>query len=224
MPALITELIDKRDSFEIVRDQIAAILVLESAKQVELASDADQDPALWALRVFTERANPWAAFESPDPNEPIDPTPIVHVGWNNTNFDKRLGNVVEQQAGVGIFNVDCYGYGLSQATVGGHLPGDQQAQLEAQRAARLVRNILTAGAYTYLALRGTVARRWVDSMTMLPTSDDGRTVHHVAAVRIALEVTFNEYSPQVQGVPIESVAVEVVRQDTGQLLLRATYP
>lgn len=42
-------LIDKQDSVEIIRDQIAAILVQEIANQQALAIADSKDPALWTL-------------------------------------------------------------------------------------------------------------------------------------------------------------------------------
>ena len=58
--SLIPDLIDKEDTFEIVRNQIALILANESASQVALATTAGKpDPNLWALKVYTERSNPW---------------------------------------------------------------------------------------------------------------------------------------------------------------------
>jgi hypothetical protein len=41
--------------------------------------------------------------------------------------------------------------------------------------------------------------------------------------RVALEVQFNEFSPQVQGETLELVSVQVKRTDTGELLVRADY-
>ena len=56
---MISELIDKQDNFEIVRDQIAAILVNEVASQMALATAEAKDPEDWNLQIFTERSNPW---------------------------------------------------------------------------------------------------------------------------------------------------------------------
>ena len=56
-------LIDKQDSFEIVRDQIAAILKTEITSQIALATTAGKpNPDDWKLRIFSERANPWEQF------------------------------------------------------------------------------------------------------------------------------------------------------------------
>lgn len=227
MPAFITELIDKFDGFEIVRDQIAAILVVEAARQQELAiaaSPTPKDPALWKLRVFTERTNPWSSFVDVPEDESVDATPIVCVSWDESAVELKASNVVEQQRADGTFFVDCYGYGLSQDTAEGHLPGDEKARREAHRAARLVRNILMAAPYVYLRLQGLVGFRMWTRMQSLAVRSDERFVQHVAAVRLTFQVRFAELSPQVKGVPLTLISVELTKSETGELLLRADYP
>lgn len=233
MPAAITTLIDKVDSAELIRDQIAAIIVVESAEQQVLAADADpaQDPRLYELRVFTERSNPWEEFisETEDDGTPrqVDATPIVNVSFESSTFDKGGSTAHERQRATGTFNVDCYGYGVSVATEDGHTSGDEAAGIEALRAARLVRNILMAAAYTYLGLsRGqsqVVAGRWISSITAFTPTIEGRAFPHVVGVRLALEVTFNEFSPQVEGEALEGISAEVERAENGEIYLTATY-
>src|SRR5688500_16825036 len=123
MPALITELIDKVDSSEIVRDQIAAILKVESENQAALAAavtPTPKDPRLWRLRVFLERANPFEEFRDDDIHEVADAIPIVNVSYENGSFDRGSGNTFEKQKCNGTFNIDCYGYGCSTETADGH--------------------------------------------------------------------------------------------------------
>lgn len=220
MSAKILELIDKRDNAEIIRDEIAAILLVESTNQQALAEEADKDPELWKLRVFTERANPWDEFSGETP----DTTPLVNVWWDNSNDDEKASNVVERQRVVGTFNVDVYGYGVSVESDEGHNPGDETAAFEAQRAARLVRNILMSAHYAYLNMRGVVARRWRASAQAFQPAIDSRPVAHVSAVRIAMRVEFNEFSPQHIPVPLALISVAVKRIDTGELLFTADYP
>lgn len=227
MPALINELIDKFDGVELVRDQIAAILVVETARQQELATTAGKDPRLWKLAVFTDRSLPWAQFiECPDQ---IDGTPIVNVSFDSDSIDESRSNVVERQLMMATFNIDCYGYGVSGEDYesAGQKLGDAIAAQEAQRASRLVRNILMGGAYTYLGFpRGSgqvVTKRILKSRTAFQPVIDSRPVQHIEAMRLALQVDFTEFSPQVQGVPLLLISAEVTRSDTGQVLLTATF-
>lgn len=225
MPATpsIATLIDKVDNFEVVRDEIVAILVIETTNQMLLASAASEDPRLWNLRVFSERLNPWAEFLDGQDQPQEDTAPIVNVSFDKAEAVKKGSNSVERQQLRGTFNVDCYGYGVSTQTTG-HTPGDEKAALEAQRAARLVRNILMSSHYTYLgALRGVVGSRWVGSITSFKPDIDNRTVQQVAVVRVALEVEFNEFSPQYVAETLELLSVAVTRRDNGQVLLTADY-
>lgn len=217
----ISGLIDKQDGFEIVRDKISAILAAETISQQALAVTAGKDPALWELRVFEERSNPWEEFKGGDLS------PVVNVWYDNSDFSGRKGDPVKEQLAEGIFNIDCYG-SVPSGTDGaaGHLAGDRQTVLEAQRAARLVRNILMAGTYAYLDLRGTVGARWPQAVTSFQPQIDGRPVQHVSAVRFALRVTYSETGPQQDAETLETVAVDIKRAEDGSVVaqFQVDYP
>ncbi len=216
----LTALIDKQDTFEIVRDQLATILVLEVANQMALAVIAIKDPALWDLKIFTERSNPWEQFL----NDADNVTPIVNVWFDNESFDNARSNVVERQSTTGVFNIDCYGFGVSQDDGAGHKPGDLEASLEVQRAIRLVRNILMAAENTYLGLpRGTAWDRMPGSITVFQPTIDAQQVQQIVGARLALSVTYNEFSPQIDGVNLDEIGVEVSRTEDGQIVLNADY-
>lgn len=214
MPALINQVIGATpDNVELIRDQIAAILKIELTNQQVLTSKPQP-------RVFVERDNPWGQFaEDGDTKQPI-----IHVGFDSESFDGAASNAVERQKVEAIYQIDCYGYGVSADDASGHKPGDQTAALECQRALRLVRNILMSAPYTYLGLRKTVWRRWPQTLTMFRPEMGDRPAFHVVAGRFSLGVHFNELSPQVTGEPLETLSVEVIRAGTGEVYLRADYP
>lgn len=219
---MIEALIDKEDNFEIIRDQIAAILTTEQASQQALAVTAGEDPNDWKLRIYSERSNPFESFLNDSPV--TDTSPIVNVWFDSSNFDPKASNVSERQKTDGTFNIDCYGYGVAQdVAAGGHKPGDKEAALEAQRAVRLVRNILMAAEYTYLGLRGTVWGRWPQSITVFQPQIDARQVQKVIGARIALNVVYNELSPQVTGEAAELVSTQTTRADDGEILINADF-
>lgn len=228
MPAQIPDLIDKQDTFEIIRDELAAILLTESTRQVELAELDERNTDLWRLRVFTERSNPWEEFQDPaavdDDTPPPFVPPIVNITFSDETFDMSASNLVERQKATATFNIDCYGYGVAQDDPdGGHRPGDADAALECHRAVRLVRNILMSGPYTYLGLRGTVWKRSIQSITAFRPQSDEQAVQQVAAARIALQVEFNEFAPQFKGEPLALVSLTVKRAETGEIYLTAKY-
>lgn len=216
----ISTLIDKQDNFEVVRDQIAAILTTEVASQMQLATDGGKDPDDWKLRIFSERSNPWEQWL----NEQTDASPIVNIWYDNSSFDASKSNVVERQVSETIYNIDCYGLGISKDDGGtGHIPGDREAGFEVQRALRLVRNILMAAEYTYLGLQGLVWQRWPQSVTVFQPQLDGRQMQRVVGARLALRVAFNEFSPQVVPEILELVTVDVLRTEDGEIVLKADY-
>lgn len=221
----ITTLIDKLDTVERVRDRIAEILVTETAAQVALARAATpaKDSKLWDLRVFVDRANPWADFIDAETGNLLDACPVVNVSFSEASYDMRKGDVVERQQATGTFNIDVYGYGISQDDGAGHLAGDAIARAEALRGTRLVRNILMAAEHTYLGMRGVVGRRWPQSLEVLDIDTEGRTVAYVVAARLKLDVDFLEFSPQVEGPPLESIYATVRRRDTNEIYLAAEY-
>lgn len=217
---MIPTLIDKQDTFEIIRDQIAAIIKLETVSQMALATAAAKDPLDWKLRVFAERSNPWEQWL----NEQTDESPIINVWYDSSTFDPSASNVAERQKTEGVFNIDCYGYGSSKddgAT--GHRPGDREAALEAHRALRLVRNILMAAEYTYLGLRGTVWTRWPQAINAFQPEIDGRQAQHIVGARLAFRVVFNEFAPQVAEEVLELMSVDVKRAEDGEIVINADY-
>lgn len=225
MTAQLTALIEGPDNAELVRDNIAAILLVEQAGQQVIALAQNKDPELWRLRVFLERSNPWDEYlGSSSPAQKVDAAPIVNVRWEAAEDDAKASNVVARQKSTGTFFVDCYGYGVSRDTDDGHLSGDELAAREAQRAARLVRRILMAGRYTYLGMRGTVSRRWRAKAQAFEPPMDQRPAQHVQGVRVSMQVDFNEFSPQIEGAILDRIDVSVRRADNGEIVLfEASY-
>jgi hypothetical protein len=218
----IAELIDKQDNSELVRDQIAAILLAETEQQQVLAPLAGKSAALWKLRIYTERSNPWDEFNDGDQTA-VDTSPIVNISLDSVTFDPKSSNSVERQKAVGVYHVDVYGYAVSAASEYGHEPGDEAAAVEVQRAMRLVRNVLMAGHYVYLAMRGTVWRRWPERVQIFQPQMDGRPIQHVIAARLTLNVEFNETSPQVQGQPLDLITWQTKRASDGRVMFETHY-
>lgn len=216
---MIPSLIDKQDTFEIVRDAIADILAAETANQQVLALAATEDPLLWKFRVFLERSNPWESLR----DDAADKSPIVNVWYEASSFDPSASNISERQATEGLYHIDCYGLGVSKDVTGGHDPGDLEAALVVHRILRLVRNILMAGQYTYLGLRRTVTGRWPVSVESLQGELNDRRVENIKGARISLRAEFNEFAPQVVGEVIERVFATVRRTEDGEIVLEADY-
>lgn len=216
---MIDHLIDKQDTFELVRDKIAQILADETASQQAFATTAGRDSNEWAFRVYRERSNPWEMFLDPDG----DVSPVVNVWFDTENFDKSSSNIVERHKAEAAYNIDIYGHAISSSDGAGHKPGDREAALVAQRTLRLVRNILAAGPYTYLGMRGTVWHRWISSISTFQPQLDGQTVQKVLGVRLILIVAFNEFSPQLTPETLETVSAGIIQAEDGRVIAQTQY-
>lgn len=212
MPALINTLLSTPDTFEVVRDQIAAILVLEFANQGVLGLTP-------VPKVFTERSNPWG----PLVEDPPDEGPIVNVSFDTASFDGAASDTVERQKADATFNVDVYAFGTSTEDGAGHAPGDEVAALACEATLRMVRQILMSAHYTYLGMRGRVWKRWPQSLTMFKPPTDDRSAINIVAGRFALLVAFNEFAPQVEGPELEIIGLQIKRSGTGQVYFTAEY-
>lgn len=216
---MIDSLIDKRDTFEIIRDQIALILASETANQQALATAAGEDPADWELKIYEERANPWEAFQ----DAPATAPPIINVWFETASLNSSASNVMERQDMRGTFNVDCYAYASATESEGGHVPGDEAAALAAHKAARLVRNILSAATYTYLGLQGTVNEKRITNVTAFQPAQQTNSMQQVLAVRLTLTCRYNEFSPQVEGTSMEFLHIDTYRLEDGSLYFDLDY-
>jgi hypothetical protein len=146
------------------------------------------------------------------------------VWFEKSEVIPRASDTIERQTYSGTFNIDVYGFGLSRDDGTGHVPGDEEAAKEAQRGARLVRNVVMASVYTYLGLRGVVARRMVDTITIFQPQASSDNVAQVVGARVSLRVDFLEFAPQYVGQPLELLTARVYRAErTGEIIINADY-
>lgn len=225
---MITNLIDKFDNMELIRDKIASILANEIANQKQLAIDANKNYNLWNFKVYTERSNPIENFLNINENATLaDNLPIVNIWFDNYNLEDKNSNTVERQTINGTFNIDIYALGISKNNaLSGHLMGDELANREVQRVFRLVRNILMASSYTYLDMRDIVGKRWIQTVTSFQPDSSGKDMQQVQAIRVSFIVQFNEFSPQYQGQGLELISNELKRNEDGSVIANVdfTYP
>lgn len=219
---MIATLIDKQDSVEIIRDQIAVLLASEVAAQKALATTAGKDPNLWDLKVFAERINPIEEYLNDTASFLV---PVVDVMFDSSAFQLHKSDLTERQGVVATYSIDCYGFGISEDVPGGgHTPGDMTGSLEAQRAAMLVRNILMAGENRFLGLDRSVAwDRWITGTQMMHSDKDHQSVQKISCARIEMTVATNEFSPQVIPGTIAEINVDLKRASDGSVLAQATY-
>lgn len=217
------QLIAPTDTFQVVRDKVAQILADEVANQMAIAGGfVGLDPDDWNLEIYVERANPWEKWLND--TTLANKVPVVNVWFDSDSFDMGQGNVVQYQQAEGSINIDCYGFGISADDGGtGHIAGDEEAARASQSAMRLVRRILMASEYTYLELRGVVARRWVISRTTFQPQQDARSAQRIVGSRLVLGVKYLEDAQQYQGAALECTHVDLKRNADGFVLSQLEY-
>lgn len=219
MVETVQTLIDKTDTQELVRDQIAVILAENVVAQMALAVTAGKDPELWNLTIYTERFQPLENALNITSASSGPTTPIVNVYFDSSDDMLASSNFVDRQQKKGTYRIDVYGFGIAQEDgAGGQIPGDFQASINCQRAARLVRNIIMASINTHLQLKGVVANRYFRDMTQMRPNIGENPVQEVIAMRMALDVTFNEFSPQYDAGILEKVVVDINQSLDGQVI------
>lgn len=206
--AYIDVLLDTQDSNAIVRNQIAAIIAIEIANQKVLATEEGTDPDDYDFLIYIERSRPFEVLTSSDGSESGDiKTGLVNILFDNDKFDNKNSGVVERQRTKGTFYLDCYAHVNRTDS----LAGDEATSKESDRIAAIIRKILMAGQYTYLALgqrelaeNQLVFKRYIIGREKFYPSDrEGRFYENIIGTRITIEVEYDEYSPQEAGVDFE---------------------
>jgi hypothetical protein len=214
-------LIDKQDAFEIVRDQIAAILVAELANQQALAPGAGKDPLDYTLSVYVERDLPVEQWLNSGPANTVATAPIVSIWMESANIDtKSTSNAKGEQHFEITYNLDVLARGFaSNDPGGGHFRADRDARLRCHAATRLVRNILSAGPNRFLGLRGIVwAWPQFENMELGPAPlEDIETGISVWLCRCRLRVKVTETSPLEGEETLEQINIDV--SDDGGVIL-----
>lgn len=216
MSAVITTLIDKQDSNEIVRDQLAAILAIETANQRTLAISESKDPDDYSFSVYIERSRPWESNEMP----------LANIMFDNDRFDNKNSNMIDRQRATGTFHIDCY----AKKDTTDENEGDELSSREADRIARFVRNIIMAGEYTYLLLGarelGTdsmVSKRYVMRREKFQPDIRNEGFENIIACRVTVEVEYDEFSPQAETEDFELLINSCTRGEDGKVLFGTEY-
>lgn len=207
-------LITAVDGFEAVRNAVAAIIAAEQTSQQAKATAAGQDPALWKLRTFIERANPWEMFR----DGVTDLSPVINVWYDSSSTDLNASDLSARQMTSSTIHVDCIGYAESAASGSGFLSGDEQAAKVAQRGARLVRGILMHGKYRYLGLPDIVGRRYLQNRTMFQPANGADPVQRVVGCRLTFSVDHIETIGIEEYEEIEQIFVTMQYAPDGEVI------
>jgi hypothetical protein len=209
MAALIKELIDKKDSYEIIRDTIAAILEIEKEAQKVLAGAS---AALYDFDVYVERSNPWELITNVK-GESTGKPPLVNVFFDTTSQDGESAQVALTHTYTGMFNIDCYGSKNSVPVPGNaHASGDELSARESSRVARLVRNILAYNEYRQLGISTIVNAVKIRTLNSIQPNIQDRPANNILVTRIILEIKYTEYNFETIPVDLQLVSNQCLRQ------------
>lgn len=214
-------LIDKQDSFEIVRDQIGGILVTELAAQQALAPGAGKDPLDYEVTIFTERHWPVERWLNND-GYTSETAPLCTIWTEQSSVvESSSANSKLQQIFEVTYNLDILAHGFTTDDPGGQDPGDYRAHLRCHRAARLIRNILASGPYFEdLALPGIVWPNTQFENLEFGRADLGETEANIGVwhCRARFRVKMCETSPE-EPVPGTINLIHTTISEDGQVIV-----
>jgi len=175
-------------TYELVRDQVAAILAVELANQLQYDSTLPVPS-----KVFIERFIPFDAQVE---------MPAVNVNFWKVEFKNKNQVKVE---GDMYLNVDIY---TANNTVGG-TRGDQLASMALQRLAGLCRGILQNPEYYVLNLPGLVGRTGIEGIYVTNKSVVPDALNETVC-RIVLKVLiYQSESIYATGVPLNEITTSI---------------
>lgn len=199
-------LLSEKDNIEVIREQIAALLLLEIENQKSLANEkAVPDARDFDISVFLENDDPLQCIDESD-----DIFPLVNVSLDGVA--ERSAASVNKQNMSATFFIDVYasGNGAENADFGA------EASLKAWKVARIVRRILRAEVNTYLRLRGVVSKVSFKFQSGEPSAP--QSAIRVKMVRVSLDVDYSEDVEMSAGV-IDWEFAGLVRSEDGRVLL-----
>lgn len=202
-----TTLQSEPDNIEVIREQIAALLVLDLENQYRLAKEAeDPNKKDYDVSVFVEKDNPIQFVEKAE-----NPFPLVNVSLEST---EQAGSTatVNRQSMTATFYVDVYATGNADSLE----DKGMKASMKAWKTARLVRRILRAETNTYLRLRGIVGGVSLSFQSGEPA--DAQSAIRVKMVRVTAKVDYTENVEITSGPGIEVISM-TVKDDTGEVIV-----
>ena len=228
-------LIDKNDSFEFVRDQIALVLCKERDNQMMLAAEAGKDPFFWGLKVYSERDRAYEDWLNA--GDSVREYPIVSTIMKTAARDPSVSTVPGAvNVYDGLWWIDVYGRGIAHDDPqGGHITSDEAAHVSCHRGVRLVRNILAASPYRFLDAvildpatgaptdQPIWAHPSIDRWEFFqPDLESRGGSFAVWGCRIEFATKFTEFSPEYEPVILEELGVTVRRTEDGLVLMTTT--
>lgn len=218
------ELIDKQDNFEIVREEIASILAVETANQQIKAVAAGKDPKLWEFKVYTERSLIWKSLTNTE--NPV--VPVVNISFESSEYaSDQAAYTLTQITDSAIYNIDIFTSALTEELVaGGQIPGDRQSIIDCQRITRLIRNILYSvppdttvpgDDYAYFNMSGIVMERKLQTIQSYIPNYKEQGIY-VTGTRMVLAVKFSEFALEGPDNPLNLLQATTIVNEFGEVI------
>jgi hypothetical protein len=217
MNSNINYLLSELDNIEIIRNQTAAILKIETENQYSLALESGApDKRDYKIPVYVEKARPWDITGETADQAPF---PLINILLTDIKQEAHPGSAVNEKKYTGTFFIDCYGCGNisidNEIDISDH---DSLGTIRAWKTARIARRILMSSYYTYLGLRGVVKKREIIQIATGAPQNMPESAVSVTTCRISFVVEYFEKSPQAEGVPFEGILFKSL-SDTGEILI-----
>lgn len=222
---MVLPLIDKLDSFELVRNQIAGILVAELIDQQALAPGAGEDPLDWKLDIRLERDDPVEKWLNAGAVDDETVTPVVSVWMESSVLNKQSTTVPGARQVYDVtYNLDVFARGVASGDGAGYLPADKDSHLRCHAAVRLVRNILSAPHYSRLLVPTVVrAHPLFENLDLGSAAPEGTESDiSVWSCRCRYRVPMTEFSVETPALEtLDLIAIDV--SDHGGVILSSEF-
>jgi len=206
-------LLEKPDNVELIRDQLCAILKVETTAQHELAK-GKPDEADYRIGIWKDKTRPWSLTEDSEKKKPF---PLVNVQLRGFKLDIPGGGQFGQKKYSATFHLDCYAHGDFDTEE----PDDTDSAVKAWKIGRVIRNIITSEHHAYLGLRGTVREYKITEGTTGDPRNEEQSAQSVTICRLILTVDYYEDAPQVEGVEFKEYNF-VTSSPNGEVLFDIT--
>lgn len=215
----LTELIPYSSNVQLVIDRIAEILVYELANQRVLAGANASD---YDIRVFTDRFNPLDQFSN-------DNRSLVNIELSDESTQTNVTATHGKQQESVTINLYVYSVGVASETPTGHIPADYDAAIKVKKTRNIINRILKADINANLQFDTHDERKNIVNSVKIVSGQylipdfDNRDFGPTVAMRISLTCNIIEEPMINNGVPLESIVINIEKDDTGQVYAKLEY-
>lgn len=179
------------NNFELIRDRIASILVIELSNQLSLTSNSLFESTVWIERFI--------AFDKTD-------LPAINVYFTNANYDNKTPI---SRRGTNTFNIDVH---IGSKHTNG-IDGDKNSIINVQKLCGVIAEILSNPVYNKLDfVPGIISHTEVTNIQVAQPKEKDST--QIATGRVVFQVVANECSSEIAPITADSYSTTVTIGET----------